>query len=211
MKRFLIALILVFIGIRLLPLFPELEPLRAPSIEPEQLLPPFLAPRKFSDIEQGIKDSHHDPCIASAYHLAWADNPVPRHGSTGRRADVTAYLVCYIERAREFPKQLCVGDGKDQLARYTRGYFALLAAQRDAPAAPQAFVEMQRQLDTGSDIQSGLEDFSPDPRIIDGLKSLISDGVFIRSDDLAAKLSPEVPSSVIAELTATEPGRPVCP
>lgn len=211
MKQIFIALIVIFLGIRLLSLVPTLKPLKVPAHEPEQLLPTFLAPQRFADIEQGIKDSRHDPCIASAYHLAWADNPVPRNGNTGRRGDVTAFLVCHLRRVHDFPLQICVGDGKDQLTRYTRGYFKLLARLRDAPQPPQAFVQMQGQMDTRSDIQSGPEDFSPDPRIIAGLKDLVHDGVYTKSDDLAKKLSPEVPRSVIAELTAIEPGKPICP
>lgn len=216
MKAFFIALIVIFVGVRLLTLVPQVKPLQPQKQPPERLLPRFLAPRTFADVQSGAKNMYRDECITEAMQAnseAWRksiDSRVRPDGSTGRRAQVTAFLVCEIEGARLIPERLCLGDARVQLTRHMRGYFALLRRLKDAPPPPQAFVELQRRMDTGSDIVSGADDFSPDPRIIDGFASLIRDGVYTKADDLAGTLSPEVPRPIIAQFTAVQPGEAIC-
>ena len=178
-----------------------------------ELYPPFLAPRTsgplptFADVQKKAARidalRRSDRCIDAAYAAGEknlnAFDKVARFGG---------FMKCYVGELELYPRRLCADDKRQELARYTRGYFYELGLAKEVSEKPalkgrlELPPEIRSQIDPQSDIIAGYLDFAPDPTIVDGWKNLIKVGVFAKGEALQDLLAPEVPADVIRQLSA---------
>lgn len=192
---------------------------RAPEYATDpNLFPAFLAPPSankmptFSDVRASI-DSRgalraSDRCIDAAFAAEEGRRP-----GNKQRVLMEAYLGCYVDRLEHTPHDLCNKDKRGALARYTRGYFQLLAQEKEIASHPetQGFLEIERKLHSGQDIRAGFADGSPNPRIIEGLERLADIGAFAEGERFEDLLQPDVPDAIIQKLASITPVHPLCP
>lgn len=176
-----------------------------------ELYPPFLAPRTtgplptFADVQKKAAQidalRRSDRCIDAAY-TAGEKNL----NAFDRLAEFSGFLKCYVGELELYPRRLCGGDKRQELARYTRGYFYELGLAKEVSEKPALKgrllpLEIRSKIDPQSDIITGHLDFAPDPNIVDGWKNLIKAGVFAKGETLQELLEPEVPADVIQQLS----------
>lgn len=176
------------------------------------LYPPFLAPRAagpipaLADVEKRAAEiealRRSDPCVDAAYTAAEKNL-----NAFDRLAMVGGFMKCYVGELELYRRRLCSEDKRDELARYTRGYFYELGFARKVSQDPalkgrlELPPKIKSIIDPKSDIISGHLDFAADPSIIAGWKSLIKGGVFANGKTLRKMLRPEVPRDVIQQLS----------
>ncbi|MEI9900952.1 MAG: hypothetical protein WDN31_13360 [Hyphomicrobium sp.] len=161
----------------------------------------------FADVEKRAIEidamRRSDRCVDAAYVAASTNLD-----AFDRLAMVGGFLKCYVGELELYPRRLCSEDKRDELARYTRGYFYELSFARKVSQDPalkgrlELPSKIRSKIDPKSDIISGHLDFTADPSIIDGWKSLIKGGVFTNGKPLRKILRPEVPRDVIQQLNA---------
>lgn len=175
------------------------------------LYPPFLAPRAakptstFADVKERMAEvdalRRGDPCIDAAYRAA-----AKNLNAFGRLAMFEGFMRCYVSELELYPRRLCSEAKRDELARYTRGYFYELGFARKVSQDPalkgrlELPPKIKSIIDPKSDIISGHLDFTADPSIVDGWKNMIRRGVVANGAALRKMLRPEVPRDVIQQL-----------
>lgn len=177
------------------------------------LYPPFLAPRAgqpiptFADVKKRSLDvdalRRSDPCVDAAYRAA-----VKNLTAFDRFAMFEGFMRCYVGELELYPRRLCSQAKRDELARYTRGYFLELGFARQVSQDPalkgrlELPPKIRSIIDPKSDIISGHLDFTADPSIIDGWKNMVRRGVVANGKALRKMLRPEVPWDFIQQLDA---------
>lgn len=121
------------------------------------------------------------------------------------------YVACYVAKLENEPQRLCDPATRQRLIRHMRGYFALLQERKEIAQSPVAgeFVKIERRLNSRTGIDTGPDDFAPDPGILTALAALVREGV-LPQPDFTEALKPDVPQAVIDALGATRPVRPYC-
>lgn len=209
MKAYFVGVIAIMLFAQIVGLGPIFGLFATHEDDISELLPPVRSPLYLPGERQtAMALVIHDECLAAAN-----DARQTLHNVSTPQAEYGGYLDCYVGKMLEKPQQLCDADTRHRLVRYTRGYFGLLAGLKRDDQAPalQGMLKMERQMETRSNIETGKDDYSPDPHIIEGWKTLVADGAFAKDRELSSQLKPEVSSSVIDALTAIKPAKAICP
>jgi len=209
MKAFFIGVIAIMLFAQIVGFGPVLKLLDPPENDVTNLLPPLRSPL----YEPGERETAMAHVIYSKCSDAADEARRAQPNVSNLQTENGGYLECYITQMLENPKQLCDADTRNRLIRYTRGYFGLLANLKRSSEDPaqQPFIKMERDMERRqSTIEIGKDDFSPDPQIVEGWKTLVTEGAFAKDREFPHELKPEVPREIIDTLSAIKPGKAIC-